>query len=119
MNKRYIMLFNYDTDEYGYEMIDAIKSMFPEAQIENYTVSRALGSPTFHYSDAISVWIPEDQFLAAWMFVNMYYSETEPEISDECVEEFLSERTIQDGVDYMNEHLRLSEFYVKFYKVIQ
>lgn len=115
MLREYLMLYNYDTDEYGMEVLDAIKSMFPSAKVENYSICRPDGEPILiHNEKAVSVWIPTEQFLSAWMFVNMYISESDKKLSQECVEDFLIEETIDDGIRYLNKRIE-DTLFIRYY----
>lgn len=110
--KEYIMLYNYDLDDYGTKVIDALLSMFPEAKIENYTVCNPFGEEPMIDHEGVSTWIPEEQYIAAWMFVNTLKTD---EIENEYLEDFLINETIQDAYDYLHRQLQYPELYVRYY----
>lgn len=108
MSKKYIMLFNHlgDDEQEDAMLMDLIR-FFPEVKILEETVVK----DEFSYlkMQGSSSWIPEDQFLAVYIFINMYPNDYCKE-NTEIIDGFIYENTIQNVIAHMNRHLEDEKF---------
>lgn len=107
---KYIMLYNYDHEEYDLNVLDAVMTMFPDAKLENYSICNPNGE-IWKHEGSISLWLPENQYLACWMFVNMLATD---DIENGFLHEFLDDYTIDDGIEYMNRQLEYPDLFVQY-----
>ena len=98
--KKYIMLINHDRFE-DKKLIKILKEVFPTIKFEDY--GYIYNDNPEKVNDYISSWVQEEEFLAAWTFVNFF-----PKY------EYTDEISIDQGVDYLNLHLNNNTF-IKYY----
>jgi L-rhamnose mutarotase len=86
MRQKYLLLHNFETD-YDKKIYKELHKMLPESKILNYAVFRG-GDIEPKWK---SFWIPEEQFMIAWTFIN--HKPLKNGIT-----------TFEEGYEYMSNH---------------